>query len=40
MDARVFFQFVRNGAGSLATGKTAYFWHSLGKVIKNMNLIN
>ena len=39
-DTRVFFQFVRNGAGSLAIWKIAQFWYSLGKVKNNMNLIN
>ena len=37
---RVFFQSVGNGAGSLAIGKIAQFWYSLGKVKTKMNLIN
>ena len=35
-----FFQFVGNGAGSLAIGNKAQFCYSLGEVKKNMKLIN
>ena len=34
------FKFIRNGAGSLANGKIVQFWYNLGKVKKNMDLIN